>query len=48
MWHCAGLLQNDVSEEHVTSIYKIEEIMRGRKSVRLQENKNQPGGGTAL
>jgi hypothetical protein len=27
MWCCVGLLQNDVSEERVASIFKVEEVM---------------------
>jgi hypothetical protein len=34
MWRSVGLLQIDVSDECVASIFRIEEILRARKSVR--------------
>jgi hypothetical protein len=33
IWRRAGLLQTDVSEEHVVSIFMAEEIGRARKRV---------------
>jgi hypothetical protein len=33
MWHYVDLMYTDVSEEHVASVLRVEELMRVRKSV---------------
>jgi hypothetical protein len=48
MWRRVGLLYTDVSEERVASIFRVEDIMRAKKSVRrLQTDWLHPHGTTS-